>query len=228
MLGFGGRLVMLASRLLHPEAVGKLTEGGNRIGEFSVDGTIALVLFGGLGSGLLAAVVWVFLRQWMPDSSVLVGLGAVAIGGFALVEADNPDFVVLVDPQIDLVLLLGLTFLFGMTLLWLDRLLDRRLPAGGGNVSKVVYTLIAGVGAPFLIPTFGTFFSQEFCSCESPPIWTGVFLLGAAVATVTWWVLNLRRAASPPTVLQRLGSISATGAVLAGGVHLTGQIVAIL
>jgi hypothetical protein len=31
VLGLGGRLVMLASRLLHPDTAGRLTENGNRI-----------------------------------------------------------------------------------------------------------------------------------------------------------------------------------------------------
>ena len=62
-------------------------------GEFTVDGTIELIVFGGLLSGVVAGVVWVFTREWIPDNPVPVGVGAVAIGGFALVEADNPDFV---------------------------------------------------------------------------------------------------------------------------------------
>lgn len=228
VLGFGGRLVMFASRLLHPDAIGRMTEAGFRIGEFTVSGTIDLVLFGGLLSGLVAGVVWVFVKEWIPDNSGLVGVGALTIGGFALVEADNPDFVILVDPRIDLALLLGLLFIFGLALTRFDHLLDRRLPSNGGTISVGAYVLIAAIGVPFLIPTFGMFLSQEFCFCESPPIWTGTLLLGAAVTTVTWWVLALRRAVSQPPILKRLGRISVAGAVVAGSVYLTGQILAII
>lgn len=228
VLGFGGRLVMFTSRLLHPDAVGRITENGNRVGDFTVGGTFGLVLFGGLLSGLVAGVVWAFVKEWIPDNPVLVGVGTVAIGGFALVEADNPDFVILVDPRIDLLLLLGLLFIFGLALIWSDRLLGRRIPSKGGTASTLAYALIVAVGVPFLIPTFGMFFSREFCFCESPPIWMGLFLLGAAMTTVTWWTLALRRAMSPPPMLKRLGAISVAGAVVAGGVHLTGQILAIL
>lgn len=228
VLGVGGRLLMLASRLLHPDAVGRVTENGNRIGQFTVDGTIELILFGGLLGGLTAGIVWVFFKEWIPDNPMLVGLGAVAIGGFQLVEADNRDFVILVDPRIDIVLLLGLLFVFGMALHWFDSRLDRRIPSDGGALSKASYALIAAVGVVFLFPVFGTFFSQEFCFCESPPIWTGVFLVGAAATTIIWWVLNLRGATSPPTVIQRLGWLSVTGAVLSGGIHLAAQTIHIL
>lgn len=219
---------MFASRLLHPEAVGSFTEAGNLVGEFTVDGTIDLILFGGLGSGLIAGVVWVFTRQWIADSYWLVGLGAMLIGGFALVEADNPDFVILVDPVVDLVLLLGLVFSFGVVLVWFDRRLDRWLPSGGGIGWKIGYAVVALVGLPFLIPAFGTFFSQAFCTCQSPPVWTGVFLVGAAATTVTWWVLDLRRVVSSPPILIRIGRIAVLGAGIAGGVHLTAQVTAIL
>ena len=44
--GLGGRLVMRIAALLHPDAVGALTENGNRIGDITVGGTLSLVLFG--------------------------------------------------------------------------------------------------------------------------------------------------------------------------------------
>lgn len=227
VLGVGGRLVMFISRVLHPDAAGRITENGNRIGEFTVDGTIELIVFGGLLSGVVAGVVWVLTREWIPDNPAMVGAGAVSIGGFALVEADNRDFAILVDPRVDLVLLLALLFLFGMALHRFDHVFERRLPPAGGTGSTAAYSLIAVLGVPFLIPTFGNFFSQEFCFCESPPVWTGVFLMGAAAATVGWWLLDLRGASKPPT-LQRLALVLVAAAALAGGVHLAGQIIEIV
>jgi hypothetical protein len=57
VLGIGGRLVMLASRFLHPEAAGRLTENGNRIGEFTFGGTIELVK-SSAGSSRGSSRVW--------------------------------------------------------------------------------------------------------------------------------------------------------------------------
>jgi hypothetical protein len=138
------------------------------------------------------------------------------------------DFVILVDPRADLVLLLGLLFVFGVVLYWFDRWLDRRLPSNGGTGSTVGYSVIAALGAPFLIPTSGNFFTREFCFCESPPIWTGVFLVMAAVATIVWWVLDFGGVTSPALALGWLGLISVAGAAVAGGLLLAGQLIAIL
>lgn len=108
VLGVGGRLVMLASRFLHPDAIGRTTDNGNRIGEFTVEGTVARILFGGLLSGLVAGVIWALVKEWIPPNPALVGFGVIAIGGFQLIEADNPDFVILEGPGPDLALLVGL------------------------------------------------------------------------------------------------------------------------
>jgi hypothetical protein len=228
VLGVGGRLVMLASRLIHPDAVGRFTENGNRIGEFTVDGTIELIVFGGLGSGVAAGVVWVLVKEWIPRYPVPVGLGSVAIGGFLLVEADNTDFAILGDPRVDLVLLLGLIFVFGVVLFWLDRWLDRRLPEVGGTTSIVVYSLLVAVGVPFLVPVFGSFFSSEFCFCENPPIWTGIFLASTSIATIWWWKLSLRGWNTPPATLRTIGTTSIALTVTAGSIYLAREVLAIL
>lgn len=219
---------MFASRLLHPDAAGRITENGNRIGEFTIEGTIGLVLFGGLLSGLIAGVVWVLVKEWIPSSSLAVGFGAVAIGGAFLVQSDNRDFRILRDPTIDLVLLLGMIFLFGVALYGIDRLLDRRLPDASGAISIVVYALIAAAGTSFLIPTFGSLLSAEFCFCAEPPIWTGTFLLITTFATIWWWVLSMRGTSTPPRALKLVGTASVVSTVVAGSIYLVIEVVAIL
>jgi hypothetical protein len=228
ILGIGGRLVMFLSRLLHPEAVGRFTENGNQIGEFTVEGTVALLVFGGLAGGLFAGVVWVIVKQWIPDNPLAVGLGAVAIGGFLLIEADNPDFLILRPPGLDLALLLALVFLFGVVLHRLDKVFDRRLPARRGPVSTIVYLLLAAVGVAVAIPTFGNFFSSNFCGCQEPPVWTGAFLAVTAIVTVSWWVLDLRGVEQPPANLRLIGRLTTAAAAVAGSVHLMAQIAAII
>ena len=228
VLGVGGRIVMFVSRLLHPEAAGRFTEGGNRIGEFTVGGTIDLILFGGLGFGLTAGVIWVLVRQWLPKNAALVGLATVAIGGSFLVEADNRDFVILGDPQFDLLLLVSLVFFFGLSLYWLDRWLVERVASPAGTLGVVVYSGMALMGALFVYPTVGIFFSTDFCFCSNPPLWTGVFLVAASLATIGWWVQYLRGAETPSNAVRMVGTTSVAIAALAGAIHLSIEIIHIL
>ena len=228
VLGVGGRFVMFVSRLLHPEASGRITENGNRIGEFTVDGTIELIVFGGLLSGLLAGVVWVLVREWIPKKAALVGLGAVAIGGSFLIQGNNRDFFILQDPRLDLVLLLGLLFLFGVVLYWVDGLLDEKMPDQPQTFGIVVYSLMVAIAAPLIIPTFASMFSKDFCFCSNPPIWTGVFLTATSLSTIVWWVQHLRGVDTPSRTLNMIGTTSLALTAIAGAVDLTTEITQIL
>lgn len=224
VLGVGGRIVMFISRLLHPEALGRITEGGNRIGEFTIGGTVELLIFAGLLSGLVGGVIWVLIKEWIPKRAVVVGLGGVALGGSFLIDGDNIDFFILEGPLPDLVLLLGLLFLFGVVLYWFDGLLDDRTSDRPGTVGIVVYSLMVAVAAPLIVPTFGNFFSEEFCFCSDPPIWTGVFLVAASLSTVTWWIQHLRGAEAPSQSLSIIGRATLALAALAGSIDLTTEI----
>jgi hypothetical protein len=68
--GLGGRLVMRIAALLHPDAVGALTENGNRIGDITLGGTLTLVRFG-IISCAMAGAVWVIVSPWIPGRVVV-------------------------------------------------------------------------------------------------------------------------------------------------------------
>ena len=228
VFGLGGRLVMLASRFLHPDAVGRVTENGNRIGEFTVEGTVALILFGALFGGLIASFVWVVVKEWIPPHPALVGLGATAIGGFMLIEADNRDFVLLEGPAPDLLLLVGLLFAFGMVLHHVDRWLGSRLPEATGGIAIGLYSILAAAAVAMAVPTFGVFFARGFCACEHPPVWTGVFLAATALVTLWWWISHLKGKDAPSATMRLVGRSGVLLAVVAGTVGLTVAIVRIL
>ena len=206
ILGFGGRLVMFFSRLLHPEAIGRFTENGNEVGVFTVEGTVGLVLFGGVASGLIAAPVWVVMKPWIPPRWAVVGLGAVAIGGFQLVSSDNRDFDILEGPALDIVLLLALVFVFGAVLSALDRFLDRRLPRADRTGPVVVYGLVTAVGLIFVPLGLLLQFMPGFDERAYPPIWTGVFVCATALVTIWWWIDRIRGKTEPSLVQRRLGA----------------------
>ena len=57
---------MRLAALLVPDSVGAFTENGNRIGDITVGGTLALIVFIGLFFGAVAGSLWVVLRPWLP------------------------------------------------------------------------------------------------------------------------------------------------------------------
>lgn len=228
ILGFGGRLVMFFSRILHPEAIGRLTENGNEIGVFTVDGTLGLLIFGGIAGGLAAAPVWVGMKPWIPQRWAVVGVGTVAIGGFQLVASDNPDFVILEGPAVDLVMLLALVFVFGVVVYLLDRFLDDRLPRGDRAGSVVFYALVTVIGILFAPLGLVLQFTPGFADRAYAPIWTAVFVCATALVTLWWWVDRARGKTEPTPLQHRLGSGFAAGAVLVGLLHLTFEIIRIL
>ncbi len=220
ILGLGGRLVMFLSRLLHPEAIGRFTENGNEIGVFTAEGTVGLLLFGGVAGGLIAAPVWVVMRPWIPRNWAAVGLGAVCIGGFQLVSSDNRDFDILEGPALDLALLLALVFTFGAVLSALDRFLDSRLPRGNRAGPLVVYGLVTAVGLIFVPLGLLLQFMPGFDERAHAPIWTGVFVCATALVTIWWWVDRIRGKTEPNLIQRRLGAGLAAAAALAGLGHL--------
>ncbi len=228
VFGVGGRLVMLASRLIHPEAIGRFTENGFRIGEFTLAGTLELLVFGGLLSGLAAGVVWVVVKDWLPGGPVVVGVAAAATGSPFLIHSDNRDFDILGDPVPDLVLLFGLVFLFGVTLVYVDRRLDGALPPARGPLSIVVFAVLALLGMPMVFPVTLSMFSREFCFCAHPPTFTGVFFVLAGLATLIWWVEHLAGAETPSRPVRLTATATVALAVVSGIVHMTGEVLRIL
>ena len=57
---------MRLATILHEDRVGLLTENGEVIGRITLNGTFALMMFGGLGMGLLAGTIWVIVSPWIP------------------------------------------------------------------------------------------------------------------------------------------------------------------
>ena len=55
--GLGGRVAMRLIALLIPNPPAAFTENGNRIGDITLGGTFALLLFGGLFAGIFAGTI---------------------------------------------------------------------------------------------------------------------------------------------------------------------------
>jgi hypothetical protein len=132
--GLGGRLMMRILAATSDDRVqGLTTEADETIGEITVSGTISVVVFVGVASGLLGGLVYVIIRRWLPGSARRAGLvlGGLAIGLAPLIDAldsDSADFFLL-DPDLLSVVLIVLLFpLWGMTVASMIERADRSWP----------------------------------------------------------------------------------------------------
>jgi hypothetical protein len=213
--GLGGRLVMRIAAALNPDATGLLTENGERIGAVTADGTLALLLFGGLFSGLVAGIVWVVVAPWLPWTGrarlVAAAAAAVALGGPLLIRSENRDFRILESDGPILAMLLGLVALLGLGIGWLGGRLDRSLPRPAGNPWPlgVVYGAIALLGLLVLPIAVGFYLSADTCGCADPPRAVGWALMVAGIATVSSWLLHIDSGRSdPPRQIRTVGRLS--------------------
>ena len=204
--GVGSRVVMRLSALAAPEARGALTDNGNVVGEITLAGTVALMLFAGVGSAILGAGAFTLLRPWLPSGTVVRGL---AFGGFllaflgsAVVDPANADFVVLGDRALIVGLFSALFLAFGLVASGMLALLDARL-APAAALSPRGWTLTVLGALPVVPGILGVAlgFSPEL----------GLTLLGASVAMVG--AGRLERHGRPDAA--RLARAGATSVLLA-------------
>jgi hypothetical protein len=132
-----GPFVRLIMRLLAvtdgDDAQGRLTEADEVVGSINLDGTIGLIVFGGILPGLLSGAIYVVCRRWLPSGR----LGGVVVGALHLVVAatridplrpDNPDFE-LVGPGWLAVAAFGLaSVLHGMAVVAMANRYSREVP----------------------------------------------------------------------------------------------------
>lgn len=154
--GVGGRLVMRLAALLVPTSVGATTENGNVIGDITLAGTFALLMFGGLAMGVVAGSLWVVLAPWLPARpAARAAVAAIVIGAIAtpgLVSSSNIDFVVLRRDPVVVASLIGLVVLFGPALVLAERWLDRRLPHPADRSGPATaYALVTGLGVVLVV-----------------------------------------------------------------------------
>jgi hypothetical protein len=98
--GAGGRLAMRLLAQTSPEARGRVTEAGEVVGEVSVGGSVALLVFGALPAAVVATVLYLLVHRFLP-----AGWGRpTALAGLLLLffsvrleplRPDNVDFAIL-------------------------------------------------------------------------------------------------------------------------------------
>ena len=133
-------------------AQGVLTEADEMVGQIDLDGTISLLIFGGILPGLVSGALYLVVRRLLPGGR----LGGVVFGALHLVigatridplRPDNPDFDLL-GPAWASILTFGLAcVLHGMAVVAIANRYSRALPpeapsrALGGRVVPLVLPL---------------------------------------------------------------------------------------
>ena len=97
--GLLSRLIMKAGAVAAgPVVVGVHTANGNVVGEFTLSGTLALVIFSGVVPAIAAGLLYLGLRPWLLRlgswRGLALGVYGLALTGFGVVfEPGNNDFV---------------------------------------------------------------------------------------------------------------------------------------
>ena len=186
--GVGGRIVMRISAIAAgPEMVGRITENGNRVGEFTIVGTIILIVFVGGFAGVAGSVMVVGSDPWLKWMGPLQGLG---FGLVALAASGNGspfnsvDFFLLEPRALNVSMFVGLHIAFGLTVSGLYWLLDRRLPPAPADREQVVYLIVTALGGIGLLLVIALFTIPSFCGCDPDYGFLALILLVVASTAI--------------------------------------------
>jgi hypothetical protein len=226
--GVGSRLVMRLSAIAAGSGVqGVTTANGNRVGEITVGGTIALIIVAGVFTGILGGLLYASLRPWLAPFArwrgLIFGLGVLGLAGSQVLDEANSDFIILRPPLLNVAMFAALFVIFGITLpLAFDRTL-RKLAEGSliSDALTFLGLLLAGL-------VVGTGLVAAFDALTSGPttvelislLTLGVILAGLAARTLG------QRLGSPPWRIASYGLLIA--ALLIGAAYTYGSVLRIL
>ena len=225
--GIGGRLFMrIAGAAAGERGAGMRTEAGFTVGEITLEGSIALILFIGIFSGVIGATAYLVFRPWLAWAgrwrgvvfgTVLFGLGSATSD---IMNTDNVDFIILRNSELLVTLIFALFLAFGAVIDWVFSYLDARMP-GKQDRSKgliAVYVGLTVIG--FLIvaaPGSAGAGLGQVCDCEAP-IRAIMSYTIVSVATVIFWIGSIlkRPIAWVSKTAAVLGYLGTAGVVIFG------------
>ena len=205
--GLGSRLVMRLSAIAAGSTVqGITTSNGNRVGDITLGGTVALIFFGGVFAGLFGGLLYASLRLWLAPfgrwRGLIFGLGVLGLAGSLILDGANSDFIVLRPPVLNVAMFAALFPIFGVAL---APVFDRtvRALANGSVVSGALMLLGIVLAALFV----GLGLVAGFDALDSHPTTVDLITLLMLVLIVAGLSARAlgQRLASPPWKLAAYG-----------------------
>ena len=117
--GVGSRVVMKLIALADPSTQGTFTDAEATVGEFTVAGTLSLLVLGAI-AGVMGGLVYLGVRRWLPGPPVRKGISfgvltLVSIGN-VVIDDGNADFQIFEPVLVVVALFAGLFFANGLLL----------------------------------------------------------------------------------------------------------------
>jgi hypothetical protein len=226
--GLGSRLAMRIAALAAPDAVrGFPTEAGARIGEITLEGTVFLIMFAGIGSALIGSAFYLLVRSWLPRRrwvrAIAFGGLELAVFGTQVLDAGNADFTILGRPLLNVAVFSSLFFLHGALLVLLVEPSGRVVAAVAGDARwRGAAVNVAAIGAALLTAT-------AIVGLGALVGWLSPLVVALVVGAVGLAVVNPRRA-RPLTrpMLTIVGGAALALLAVGGTVQLLDELATIL
>jgi len=188
--GVLGRLAMrVAGFMARPDLVGVETANGNRVGEITFGGTLAIALFVGIPAGILGAALFAsaepWLRRFRPWHGVVFGLAILVAVGFVFIEPGNFDFQRFGAAPVNVATFAGLFVAFGAVIAWLFDPVRRAVGGTDAHASAGPLEVVAWLAAVAVVVLSVLFFTS--IGGFADPV--ALFLFGAVTlvpAIVRW------------------------------------------
>ena len=219
--GIGGRVLMRIAAVVAPDRVtGLTTENGNVIGDITVGGTIALLIFVGILFGGIGAVAYVISERWLSWTGafrpLVFSILLLAVASPIVLHSNNIDFLLVGNYELIVGMFGALFLLYGIPLPLLASALERRLPEVNPDRP------LQSVGVYLGLVGFGGIFALFLVVVALDDNNLALFLfLGMGLATALYWADEYSDLVGDPW--PNLGRVLGYGALIGAAVFGTLQ-----
>jgi hypothetical protein len=153
--GLLGRVAMRVSGFMsRPELAGVETSNGNRVGDITLEGTLALVVFVGVASGTVGGLVYASAEPWLRSrrgKGLIFGAGLLLAFGYTTIEPSNVDFERFGDGAVNVFMFALLFVAFGVGIAfafdWVRRIIEG--PGLLGTLTEILAWIAALISVLF-------------------------------------------------------------------------------